>query len=86
MPDSPEEEETPTLEGTRNWLPPRQSPNETLPEFRIRPHQHCPTLDEQSLFRPPVAERRSARIPVLRVIPNNIYGDRPPIDIERDLQ
>ena len=30
--------------------------------------------------------RRSARIPVSQIIPNNIYGNRPPIQIEQDLQ
>ena len=37
------------------------------------------------MFQPPV-QRRSACIPISRVLPNNTYGDRPPIHIERDLE
>ena len=37
------------------------------------------------MFRPPV-QCQSARIPISRVLPNNTYGDRPPIHIERDLE
>ena len=83
-PSSSSEEDTPTY-GPKSWLPPKQSADESLPEFRGRPHQHRPTIDEQSTFRPPV-QCRSARIPISRVLPNNTYGDRPPIHIECDLE
>ena len=68
-----EEEEQPE-EGlfTRAWLPPRQSPEETLTQFRARPHQYHLNRDE--------------RFPVSRVLPDNAYGNRPAIKIERDLQ
>ena len=78
-----EEEEQPE-EGlfTQAWLPPRQSPEETLTQFQARPHQYHLNQDERSLFRPPVEVRRSTRIPVSRVLPNNAYGNRPSIEIE----
>ena len=78
-------EEDMSPHGPKSWLPPKQSADESLPEFRGRPHQHRPTIDEQSTFRPPV-QHQSARIPISRVLPNNTYGDRPPIHIEHDLE
>ena len=82
-----EEEEQPE-EGlfTRAWLPPRQSPEETLTQFQARLHQYHLNRDERSLFRPPVKVRRSTHIPVSRVLPDNAYGNRPPIEIKQDLQ
>ena len=68
--------------GPRIWLPPRQHPDETLVEFRNRPHQDHLTLEERTLIRPPIETRRSARIPVPRIIPDSTYGDRPPLQIE----
>src|SRR6266702_1084985 len=72
--------------GTRSWLPPRQQPDETYPEFRARPHQHRPTIDDRSQFRIPAAQRQSSRVPIPRIRPDNAYGDRRPIEIERDIQ
>ena len=66
-------------------MPPRQS-RERLVEFRALPHQYRPMRDERSTFRPPVEERRSTRIPRPRFIPDSVYGDRPPLAIERDIQ
>ena len=43
-------------------------------------------MEERTLTRPPVEARRSARIPVPRFISNSTYGDRPPLQIERDLR
>ena len=82
-----EEEEQPE-EGlfTQAWLPPKQSPDETLTQFRARPHQYHLNRDKRSLFRPPTEARRSTCIPVSWVLPDNAYGNRPPIEIERDLQ
>ena len=81
---SSSEEDTPPY-GPKSWLPPTQSADESLPEFHGCPHQHQPTIDEQSTFRPPV-QCQSAHIPISRVLPNNTYGVRPPIHIERDLE
>ena len=83
-PSSSSEEDIPSY-GFKSWLPPKQSTSESLPEFRGCPHQHWPTIDEWSTFRPPV-QCQSAHIPILRVLPNNTYGDRPPIHIEHDLE
>ena len=80
-----EQEEIPPT-GPRIWLPPRQHPDETLVEFRNRPHQDHSTLEERTLIRPPVEARRSARIPVPRFLPDSTYGDRPPLQIEQDLR
>ena len=74
-PSSSSEEEIPP-HGSKSWQPPKQSADESLPEFCGRPHQHQPTINEQSTFQPPV-QCWSARIPISRVLPNNIYGDRP---------
>ena len=78
-----EEEEQPE-EGlfTQAWLPPRQLPEETLTQFQARPHQYHLNRDERSLYRPPTEARRSTCIPVSRVLPDNTYGSRPPIEIE----
>ena len=91
--DSPPEMERPTVEqdknpptGPRIWLPPRQHPDETLVEFRNRPHQDHSTLEERTLTRPPVEARRSTHIPVPRFLPDSTYGDRPPLQIERDFR
>ena len=91
--DSPSEEERPPLEqeeippvGTQVWFPPRQHPNKTFFEFCNHPHQECSTIGEISLFHPPAEARQSSRIPISRIIPNNIYGDRPSIQIKKDLQ
>jgi hypothetical protein len=43
-------------------------------------------MEERTLFCPPVEARRSSRIPVPRIIPDSTYGDRPLIQIERDLR
>ena len=83
---SEEEEQPEECLFPRAWLPPRQSPEETLTQFWARPHQYHLNRDERSLFRPPVEVRRSTRIPVSRVLPDNAYGNRPPIEIERALQ
>ena len=80
-----EQEEIPPT-GPQIWLPPRQHPDETLVEFRNRPHQDHSTLEERTLTCPPVEARRSACIPVPRIIPDSTYGDRPPLQIERDLR
>jgi len=87
LPPSTEEEKTVEPSGIlpRIWLPPRQQPDETLPEFRLRPHQHHPTRDEQSTFRPVAKQRRSSCIPVPRILPDNAHGNRPVIEIERDM-
>ena len=77
------EESPPPITGTRVWFPPRQRSGETLPEFRVNaPHQYRPTLPQRTLFQPPVEQRRSAQIPISRVIPNNAYGNRPLVEIE----
>ena len=69
---------------TRTWLPPSQAPE--LAQFRNQPHQHHPTSDEWSLFRPSAEIQRSTHIPVSWVLSNNAYGNRPPIEIKWDLQ
>ena len=38
------------------------------------------------MFRPPVEQRRSTRIPISRVIPDNAYGNQPPVKIEREIR
>ena len=78
------EEDTP-FHGPKSWPPPKQSVDECLLEFRGHPHQHQPTIDEHSTFQPPV-QCQSACIPISRVLPNNTYGDRPPIHIECNLE
>ena len=83
-PFSSSEEDIPS-HGPKSWLPPKQSTNESLPEFRGRPHQHRPTINEHSTFRPPV-QHQSARIPISRVLSSNTYGDSPPIYIKHDLE
>ena len=62
--DSPPEMERQTVEqekipptGPRIWLPPRQHPDETLVEFRNRPHQDHSTLEERTLTHLPVEAR-----------------------------
>ena len=50
------------------------------------PHQHHPSRDECSTFRPPIQQRRSAHILIQRVIPDNVYGDLPPIQIKREIR
>ena len=38
----------------QSWFPPRQQSGESLSKFRSYPHQHYPTHDDRSSFRPPV--------------------------------
>ena len=71
---------------TRAWLPSKQSPDEMLTQFWARPHQYHLNRDERLLFRPPTEARRSTHIPVSRILPDNAYGNIPPIEIEWDLQ
>ena len=70
---------------TCTWMPPWQAPEESLVQFQIRPHQYHPTRDERSLFRPSTEVHRSTRVPVSQILPDNTYGDRPPIEIKWDL-
>ena len=91
--DSPPEMERQTVEqeeipptGPRIWLPPRQHPDETLVKFHNCPHQDHSTLKERTLTHPPIEARQSARIPIPRFISDSTYGDKPPIQIERDLR
>lgn len=88
LPPHDEEEEEEPPPPSKLWLAPRQQRHETLPEFRMRPHQHHPTRDDRSATRippTPIEVRRSNRVPVSRILPDNTYGNRPPIEIERDL-
>ena len=41
---------------SQSWFPPRQQSEESLLEFRSHPHQHHPTHDDRSSFRPPVVQ------------------------------
>ena len=82
-----EEEEQPSAgPSTCTWMPPKQSPEESLAQFHIWPHQYCPIRDKRSLLRPPTEVHWSTRIPISWVLPDNTYGDRPPIEIKQDLQ
>jgi len=86
-PPSSQEKETLKPSGIlpRIWLPSRQQPDKTLPEFRSRPHQHHPTRDERSTFRPVAEQCWSSGISVPRILPDNTHGDRPTIEMERDM-
>ena len=84
-PPSSSSEENIPCHGPKPWLPPRQSANESLPEFYGCPHQHQPTINECSTFQPPI-QCQPACIPIWRVLPNNTYGDRPSIHIKHDLE
>ena len=42
-----------------NWMPPRQQSGETLMEFCPCPHHYHPLQDVQSIFHPPIEQRRS---------------------------
>ena len=69
------------------WLPQQQQPDETLPEFQARaPHQYRPTLPQRTLFQPSVEQRQSAWIPISRVLPDNTYGNWPPVKIEWEIR
>ena len=68
-----------------NWMPPRQA-REQLVEFRALPHQYRPLQDERSTFQPPMEEQRPTHIPQPRFIPDNAYGEQPPVAIERDIR
>ena len=43
-------------------------------------------MEERTLICPPLETRRSACVPIPRIIPDSTYGDRPPLQIERDLR
>ena len=49
-PPSSSSEEDISSHGPKSWLPLKQSTDESLPEFYGHPHQHRPTIDEQSTF------------------------------------
>ena len=66
-------------------MPLHQKPDKTLPEFRSQPHQHHPTRNEQSTFRPVAVQKQSSCIPVPRIFPDNTHGDRPAVEIEREM-
>ena len=69
----------------QSWFPPRQQSGESLPEFQPCPHQHHPTHDDRSPFRPPVVQQKSAHISQPQFLRDNAYGNHPPAQIERDI-
>ena len=69
----------------QSWFPPKQQSGESLPEFQPCPHQHHPTHDDRSPFRPPVVQQRSTCVPQPQFLPDNVYGNHSPAQIERDI-
>ena len=63
---------------SQSWFPPRQQSEESLPEFRSCPHQHHPTCDDKSSFRPQVVQQKSTHIPQPQFLSNTAYGSCPP--------
>ena len=69
----------------QGWFPSRQQSGESIPEFQSCPHQHHPTYDDRSTFRPPVVQWRSTCISQPQFLPDNAYGNCPTAQIERDI-
>ena len=69
----------------QSWFPPRQQSGESLPEFQSHSHQHHPTHDDRSSFRPLVVQQRSTCIPQPWFLPDNAYGNHPPAQIKREI-